>query len=170
MAAAARLNLLDVKDDALFHMLGFFTHGGGKVRFTRVSRRARDVTRGTYPKDWLKWARALNEVRRRWVATLCTAPPVRSGFQVGDMVGSDPWAVTRSVGESDAVIGAFMKTAFASDAACFGLSAVPSTSFANCCTSWRYAVTGLSPTVWIAEPPRYAAMFWNGDTPFFFTS
>ena len=38
MAAAARLSLLDVKDDALFHMLGFFTHGGGKVRFTRVSR------------------------------------------------------------------------------------------------------------------------------------
>ena len=46
MAAAARLGLLDVKDDALFHMIGFFTHGDGKIRFTRVSRRARELARG----------------------------------------------------------------------------------------------------------------------------
>ena len=105
MAAAARLSLLDVKDDALFHMLGFFTHGGGKIRFTRVSRRAREVTRSTYPKDWLKWARALSEAQRRWVATLCTAPPVRTGFQVGHRIGWDPLALMRSMGVRDAVIG-----------------------------------------------------------------
>lgn len=102
--ADARLSLLDLKDDALLHMLGFFTHGGGKARFTRVSRRARDVTRGTYRKGWLKWARALSEAQRRWVATLCTAPPVRSGFQEGSMVRYDSEAVLRSAGKSDAVI------------------------------------------------------------------
>ena len=58
----------------------------------------------------------------------------------------------------------------ASFVAVAGSTGLPCRSFAYCCTSWRYAVTGLSPMVWIAEPPRYADMFWNGERPFFFTS
>lgn len=37
----------------------------------------------------------------------------------------------------------------------------------TCCTSCRYAVTGLSPTVWMADPPRYAVMVWNAEMPVF---
>ena len=59
-----------------------------------------------------------------------------------------------------------MKTALASAVATAGATVSPARFFAYCCTSCRYAVTGLSPTVWMAEPPRYAAMFWIGDTPF----
>ena len=66
--------------------------------------------------------------------------------------------------DSDAEMGDLRKTAFASAAASAGLTVSPARFFAYCCTSWRYAVTGLSPTVWIAEPPRYAAMFWKGET------
>ena len=45
--------------------------------------------------------------------------------------------------------------AFASCDAIFGSVIVPSKPFAYCCTNCRYAVTGLSITVWNAEPPRY---------------
>mmetsp|Transcript_27060 Transcript_27060/g.63222 ORF Transcript_27060/g.63222 Transcript_27060/m.63222 type:complete len:279 (-) Transcript_27060:131-967(-) len=56
--------------------------------------------------------------------------------------------------DMDAVMGDRRKTALASSAASFGSTGLPSRPFAYCCTSCRYAVTGLSPTVWIAEPPR----------------
>ena len=68
--------------------------------------------------------------------------------------------------DRDAVTGLAMNTAFASLRAIFGSTAAPDASLANCCTYCRYAVTGLSPMVWMADPPRYAHMFWNGEMPF----
>ena len=82
--------------------------------------------------------------------------------------------------DSDALTGFFLKAALASAWAAFGLTVLPSRSLAcmryvstaryipdgrggraYCCTSWRYAVTGLSPTVCMAEPPRYAHLHWT---------
>ena len=56
--------------------------------------------------------------------------------------------------DSEAPIGFARNVAFASPTATFGATVFPLTSLAYCCTSWRYAVTGLSPTVWMALPPR----------------
>ena len=61
--------------------------------------------------------------------------------------------------EREAEIGEVLNTALASAMASLGLTATPCAFFANCCTSCRYAVTGLSPTVWMADPPRYAQRF-----------
>merc|ERR1719219_1106205 len=70
----------------------------------------------------------------------------------------------------EAEIGEARKTALASARATAGSTSWPSRLLAYCCTNCRYAVMGLSITVWNADPPRYATIVSAFEIPFLLRS
>ena len=96
-------------DELIRGVLGFLPHAhGGKSRFGRTGRRARDVHASTLPAGFVAWVAQLSSKQRRWVAHLTVAPPIRAGFESGEDCRVWSHGVMQAAGQSDDVLGRLM--------------------------------------------------------------
>ena len=100
--------LPDLADDLLRHALAFLPHAGGKARFAQTGLRGRDVHASCLPTNFAGWAAGLSLSQRRFVAGLCVAPQIRTGFESGADCRQRPQVLMQELGQSDDVMGRLM--------------------------------------------------------------
>ena len=94
-----------LSDDLLRAVLAYLPHNGGKARFARTGRQARDAHATTIPDGFGAWVMELSAKQQRWISGLCVAPPIRAGFESGVECRERPFDVMRAAGQSDDAIG-----------------------------------------------------------------
>jgi hypothetical protein len=100
--------LTGVADDLLRHALAFLPHEAGKAGFAQTGLRGRDVHASCVPTNFASWAAELSLLQRRFVAGLCVAPQIRTGFESGADCRQRSQVLMQELGQSDGVIGRLM--------------------------------------------------------------